>query len=884
MIIIMEFVPHNDLGNLISENAALKEAIVQQTTGQLLSALSYLHANSITHRDVKPDNILVSCYTPFIVKLTDFGLSKIMDADNTFLKTFCGTLLYCAPEVYTEFSEYGNNGFRLPRNRARQRVTGQRYDHAIDVWSLGGVLYYLLTAQPPFPAKNGTSHAELLHRIMTESLNTRPLKEMSTSEDGINFLQRMLERRPGKRATVEELQAHTWMENIEFPEQNHRNRGSQEESIDDGLGNGAGQLSLDETAWADSRLDDEDNEVDMDDGTELCDEDTIEKTDSPRYDSQKKNYTFGQPSSQPQRLYGEVSTVGSSEDVTSTRLNLPVPARTPQVTQIFDPVVKDSFGSEDSTPRQDRISQPTPRATAPSALTQGRRSPSIPLAELNNMTFHASAQDLRGAESQLENLNMTSVAPSHGNLSSFSTGKRKTALNSSDEFDTTPRVRPPVKRLRSENILDAMSGDEETEQGLYCHVPPLARMNSSRQIDKAVHKSTYWDARDKKSWHLRYPEMTQLQHDAFASAARARGETFAPGQTPLWDLAMKHFPPGGSTFGSGCTTRSSGNSSASDLSSKASNRRYSMPRGDSAPPGDEEMPDSMPSDFSALSTVQGEPPLNRVVAMLESTEGSAVSGISISINQSMISWGRALDNTHIYRPRTETKVPKYALKMILWKDGYEPCRNFRPWKLPSDKFFFYISTKASHGIRVNGTVLPLVKPKNFHGPSKNWIRLHDGDTIGVWQSDDGHSKAVLTFRCNWGGSSQPRDQAAELVSGKIADCLDAACRKAEERIGKLAEYDVRLQDADFDASERQSNIERERRLSQNFEIKRLEACRVLAMRASRRNSPAGATPIAPPSSAPPTLMGMMSRPKSVPALKHASSALDVGALHTIVEE
>lgn len=902
MIIIMEFVPHRDLGNLISENSALTEAITQQTASQLLSALAYLHQNNITHRDVKPDNILVSSYTPFVVKLTDFGLSKIVDTEQTFLKTFCGTLLYCAPEVYNEFGEYEEDGTRNPRNRMRHRPTSQRYDHAIDIWSLGGVLFYLLTSHPPFPAKNGITYTELLHKIMTKPLDITPLKRMTVSADGIDFLQKMLERRPEQRASIEDLRDHPWMKGMSFSQEGQAHSSQEDEEIDDVLGKKASQLSLDNTTWARSEVVAVDNEVDMekegnteqcdeDGDTDHCDEDVdATRTDFDRCDSQKENYTFGQLASQPRRLYGEVST-GNLEAITSTRLNLPVPARNPQETQIFDPMAKDSLGSEDSTPRQDLRSQPTPRAAAPPALTQNQRSASNSVVELANTTFHTASQDLEGAESQLENLNMKSRAPSRGSTDSFNTSKRKTGLDSSDEFDTASRMRPPVKRLRSENIFDAMTGDKEAEQSLYAQVPPLARINSSRQIDKAVHKSAYWNAHDKASWHLRYPEMTQLQHDAFVSAARARDETFAPGQTPLWDLAMKHFPPRGSSSKSG-TTQSSENSSASDLSSKASNRRYSRPRGGSTTPGDEEMPDTLPPDYSTLMPVHGEPPLNRIVASLDSTPGSVVSGISIPINASMISWGRAMDNTHVHTPKTESKVPKYALKMVLWKEGYEPAKNFRPWNMPSDGFFFYISTKANYGIQVNWTILSSVEPKNFHSPSKNWIRLHDGDQVVFWKAGDseGHLKAKLTFRCDWGGSSRPRDhgQVAETVNDQIAGCLDAACRKAEERIPKLVEYDVRIQEADFDASERQLNIERERRLSHNFEARRREACRVLAMRASRRNSPACASPIAPPASAPPNMMafgnGFVPRHKGVPALKHASSTLESRALHAMAEE
>ncbi|KAM3425834.1 hypothetical protein NHJ13734_009889 [Beauveria thailandica] len=66
----------------------------------------YLQNFNITHRDIKPDNILINSLEPLEVKLTDFSLSKMIDSDQTFLRTFCGTLLYCPPEVYTEYLEY----------------------------------------------------------------------------------------------------------------------------------------------------------------------------------------------------------------------------------------------------------------------------------------------------------------------------------------------------------------------------------------------------------------------------------------------------------------------------------------------------------------------------------------------------------------------------------------------------------------------------------------------------------------------------------------------------------------------------------------------------------------------------------------------------------
>ncbi|KAK7741466.1 Protein kinase protein rad53 [Diaporthe eres] len=890
MIIIMEYVPNGDLGSLIGDNGPLREDIVREMSSQMLSALSYLHANNITHRDVKPDNILCHSYSPFVVKLTDFGLSKMVETEQTFLKTFCGTLLYCAPEVYNEFAEYDEYGHRHPRNRQRRRPQGQRYDHAIDIWSLGGVLYYTLTGDPPFPAKNGISYTELLHQIMTKKVNTQPLEKMSISEDGIDFLLRIIQRRPEQRATIEELRSHPWLQGTEFSQQ------SNEDDVDEGLQKEASQLSLQDRdfpvqipATVDGIDDDDDLNLEQYDG------EGVDDVQFDGYESQKENYTFGQMDQQRSKLFGEVngSAVGSAGVIPSTRLNLPDSMVSLDRTEILDPEIKDSYGSEDSTPRQTKRSQPTPRATVPAALTQSRRSASRSLDEINNMTFDAESQDLEGAESQLEHLNMKSLLPSHGlsYMSSFNTSKRKPGYDMSDEFDNTPRARPPIKKLRSDSLFgDAMSWDEDSEQGLYAQIPPLSRVNSSRQIDKPVHKSTYWDARDKGSWHLRYPEMTQLQHDAFASAAKARGESFAPGKSALWDLAMKHFPPAdGQT-----PPPPEDGSSASDAESRASRRRSDAssdrPWGsDNAGNEDEDMPDTLPPDHGTVIPAQADPPLNRVVATLESAEGSVVSGISVPINQAMISWGRAPENTHIYTPKTESKVPKYALKVILWKEGYEPSKNFRPWNSAADGFHFFMSTKATNGIQINKTVLPSDEPKNPKGPSKNWIELHDGDLVTFWRSGDGDEqlKAKLVFRCSWGGSSQPRATPAELVQPDLAEHLDASCRKAEERIKKLAEYDHSLEEADLDALERHKNIERERLRSQNFETKRLEACRMLAMRASRRSSPASASPIVPPSSAPPAIMtgvGAISRHRSVPALKHATSGLDTRALQTMAEE
>lgn len=112
----MEYVPGGELSTYLSSHGKIAEDMVRTIARQLLRALHYLHKRRITHRDIKPDNILIASLDPLRIKLSDFGLSKVTQ-EETFLKTFCGTLLYCAPEVYPDYETY-----RRGEVRKRRRV------------------------------------------------------------------------------------------------------------------------------------------------------------------------------------------------------------------------------------------------------------------------------------------------------------------------------------------------------------------------------------------------------------------------------------------------------------------------------------------------------------------------------------------------------------------------------------------------------------------------------------------------------------------------------------------------------------------------------------------------------------------------------------------
>ncbi|KAI0387251.1 hypothetical protein F5Y04DRAFT_239763 [Hypomontagnella monticulosa] len=833
--IIMEYVPGGDLGKFVQEHGPITEPYVKIIAEQLLDALSYLHKNKITHRDVKPDNILIQSTNPLVVKLTDFGLSKMIDTEQTFLKTFCGTLLYCAPEVYSEYSSYDDSGRRTHRNH--RNVDRERYDHAIDVWSLGGVLFYALTGSPPFPVRNGVTYTELLDHIIKNPLNTSPLERAGVSSHGIHFLNRMIHVRPETRAAISELQRHPWLvgetSSIDAP------------FDDKDLGQRASQLSLDDRQSGDF----------VDPGVDSFGEPIPDF--SVDYESEKENYTFGQP--QPNRLFGEVnnSAIGSSGVIPEDLLNLPVSTRGLREADTVETEILDSFGeSEDlSTPRQ--RDQPNDGTLSANGALRG---------STRSVVFGDQlSQSLGGASLILGNLNVQSLAPGDTSYSSrigdLGTSKRKPNYETSDEYEAgDTRVKPSFKRLKSHgDIEDSDSNVDEDETHLLASVPQVVN-DLGRLIDYPLPKTTYWDSSDKNTWHLNYPEMTSLQYNAFELAAKKRKEEFGPGKSRLWDLAMSNFPP--------TRNRQPPKEAARVLAlrpailkrdSRAINELHDtdIPPTSSPYAHDEldSIPDTLPPETQTPPTSQKVEPL-KTVATFCSAEGSLVPGISIDLNDPIISWGRDPNNTTVYEPVIESKVPKNAFRVMLWRDGYNASFNeFRPWESARsatsrtmraspepDSYAFYISTKATNGIRINNTPLQANEPKDSAAACRYWIKLYDGDIIVFWGTDNVYSQAKLLFQCHWGGSSnrRPADEPPTYVSESQARRLDRLWPKAVNTL----HYDRIKAEAQRDQEVRMRHMDEELERSRVFEEKRAEAVRTLASLTSRRTSPASAPPIA----------------------------------------
>lgn len=176
----MEYVDGGQLLDYIISHGKLKEKQARNFSRQIASALDYCHRNSIVHRDLKVENILISRKGK--IKIIDFGLSNLF-APSSQLKTFCGSLYFAAPEI----------------------LSGKLYTGPeVDVWSLGVVMYVLVCGQVPFddPTVSG------MHMKVKEGHVVYP---PYLSSDCKHLLQHMLVTNSTNRATMAEIIAHSWM-------------------------------------------------------------------------------------------------------------------------------------------------------------------------------------------------------------------------------------------------------------------------------------------------------------------------------------------------------------------------------------------------------------------------------------------------------------------------------------------------------------------------------------------------------------------------------------------------------------------------------------------------------------------------------------------------
>ncbi|KAI1484617.1 kinase-like domain-containing protein [Biscogniauxia mediterranea] len=190
VFITMEYLEHGDLHRYLTR--PLPEDEVKQITMQVLEGLNYMHQNGFAHRDLKPGNIMIVTPGPeWFVKIADFGISKRRIQDVTSLRTNRGTQIYQAPEMLS----------------LGQNTQGDTYTFAVDMWSLGVVVYKMMTAMMPFP-----SLVDLFKYIDgSVDFPSDHLKAKNMTEDGIDFVIHLLSPQPAARLTAVSATEHAWM-------------------------------------------------------------------------------------------------------------------------------------------------------------------------------------------------------------------------------------------------------------------------------------------------------------------------------------------------------------------------------------------------------------------------------------------------------------------------------------------------------------------------------------------------------------------------------------------------------------------------------------------------------------------------------------------------
>lgn len=188
---VMIIMPYFPRGN-IAQAGVRDESRLVTAFGQLLDCLAFLHERRVTHRDIKPDNVLVELTPHFKVVLSDFGMSKAI-TETTWLETFCGTLKYLAPEVFP-FSE-------------------TTHGPPADVWSLGVVALEWLHGIPSPPASPAPGAAERnvpdQWHNWAQSWVNKLITQLDDQEEGIDFdlLQGMIVVDQTQRLTARECLA-----------------------------------------------------------------------------------------------------------------------------------------------------------------------------------------------------------------------------------------------------------------------------------------------------------------------------------------------------------------------------------------------------------------------------------------------------------------------------------------------------------------------------------------------------------------------------------------------------------------------------------------------------------------------------------------------------
>lgn len=178
--LILDFCPGGELFDYIVDHEKLDEGAAALIFCQIVDALKYCHDLGVAHRDLKPENVLIDSFPH--VKVSDFGLCGYINGMNM-MKTFCGSPCYCAPECLCRI----------------------QYDGRLaDVWSLGVILFAMVTGEHPW----NISNTSIMIRQILKGAYTVPSFVSNQCND---LIKKMLKVNPRDRISIENILNHPWM-------------------------------------------------------------------------------------------------------------------------------------------------------------------------------------------------------------------------------------------------------------------------------------------------------------------------------------------------------------------------------------------------------------------------------------------------------------------------------------------------------------------------------------------------------------------------------------------------------------------------------------------------------------------------------------------------
>ncbi|XP_071450022.1 serine/threonine-protein kinase NIM1-like, partial [Hetaerina americana] len=186
--LVMEYASGGELFAHITAEGQLPEPEAKRVFAQVIGAVQHMHKQNIIHRDIKAENVFLA--SNGTVKVGDLGFStRVQSAKDSKLTTFCGSPPYAAPELFRDSS-----------------YTGPQ----VDVWALGVLLHFVVSAALPFRASTVVA---LKEKILDGSFPDPD----GVSKACLDLIRGMLEKSPKDRLSIDRICASRWMCNVEIP-------------------------------------------------------------------------------------------------------------------------------------------------------------------------------------------------------------------------------------------------------------------------------------------------------------------------------------------------------------------------------------------------------------------------------------------------------------------------------------------------------------------------------------------------------------------------------------------------------------------------------------------------------------------------------------------